>query len=354
MDSLTHLLAGAATPLVFRNAPKSRLLIPFGIICGEFPDIDILAGSSAEAFLSIHRGITHALITQPFSALLLAFLFHGALKKKDAAGSWTFGKTWLLALLALLIHVYLDCMTTFGTQIFLPFSTFRAAVPGMFIVDPLFTIPLAGIVITLLVRGGSKTPPYRRMPLARTALAWVLVYPLLSFGVGQAAAAHLSGRYAAEKSALDVRRVHLTPQPFTPVVWKFVAVAGDERYIMGSFSILRPGDVAGVREFPRMDARLWADLQASVPLARMYADFASFPTGTFRAPAKGDPESERILVVRDLRYESTWGSLPGLSGDGSMFLFEVCLDPDNRPLAWRFLRQSGDRPVTPWRFPDGA
>ncbi|MDL2272305.1 metal-dependent hydrolase [Desulfovibrio sp. OttesenSCG-928-I05] len=355
MDTLTHLVAGAMTPLAFRNAPKSRLLIPFGILCGEFPDIDVLAGASAEAFLSFHRGITHALVVQPFSALLLALLFHRLLRRKDTAGSWTFGKTWLVAFLALLIHLYLDCMTTFGTQIFLPFSDYRVAVPGMFIVDLLLTLPILGLFITVLLRGGAKTLPYRRQPLARATLVWVLVYPLLSFSVGQAAASVLGKQYAAEKNEADIRRVYLTPEPFAPVNWKFVAEKGGDLYVMAPYSLLHPGDVSVFQDFKRVDPALWADLQGKIPLAAMYADFVSFPVEEYRAPSANEPDCERILVVHDLRYEQFWKkTLEFVGRSDRMFIFEVCLDAADSPVAWRFMRRENDRAHADWSYPGGA
>ena len=355
MDSLTHLVAGALTPLAFRDAPKSRLLIPFGILCGQFPDLDILAGASPEAFLSVHRGITHALVVQPFSALFLALLFHGILKKKDTAGSWTFAKSWALAFLALLFHIYLDCMTTFGTQIFLPFSSFRVAIPGMFIIDLLLTIPILAALMALLFRGGGKTRPYRRLPLARTALVWTLLYPLVSFGIGQVCVTWLNNAYATEKGMLDIRRVHLTPEPFAPLNWKLVAEKGENRYLIAPYSLLDPGNISGFQEFPRVNTALWAELKTKEPLVRIYADFASFPTEEYRSPTEQEPGCDRILVVRDLRYEQFWKKALAFMGrDDGMFILEVCLAADNTPLAWRFMRRGNERNNTSWTYPHGA
>jgi inner membrane protein len=352
MDTLTHLVAGALTPLAFKDAPRSRLLIPFGILCGELPDIDILAGSSAEAFLSVHRGITHALAVQPFSALLMALLFHRLLKRGDAAGSWTFGKTWLAAFIALCIHVYLDCMTTFGTRIFLPFSDYRVAVPGLFIVDLLLTLPILAVFVILLRRGGGKTAPFRRLPLVRAALAWIIVYPALSFGVGQASVAALVRHGTAVAGERDIRRVHLTPEPFAPFNWKLVAEQGDAEYLLAPFSLLDPDGTRAIETYRRVESVLWRELQRKAPLIRMYADFASFPVVSGRrAAGDGNPAgTDTILVVEDLRYVQFWKKTLAFFGrsDG-MFILEVCLDAHDEPVAWRFLQRGADRPHTPWR-----
>jgi hypothetical protein len=48
MDSLTHLVAGALTPLAFRGAPKRAAVVAFGICAGELPDMDVFFGASIE------------------------------------------------------------------------------------------------------------------------------------------------------------------------------------------------------------------------------------------------------------------------------------------------------------------
>ena len=176
MDSLTHLVAGALTPLAFPGAPRRAALLGFGIAAGELPDIDIFFGSTPEALMVVHRGITHALVWQPLLALLVVLPFYlwmrcgaansapnagsardgrnpgSSLAGDDArphptAGRFGLGSLCLAALFALYTHIYLDCMTTFGTQIFLPFSATRVGFPAMFIVDLLLTLPALGLMI---------------------------------------------------------------------------------------------------------------------------------------------------------------------------------------------------------------
>ena len=75
MDSLTHLVAGALTPLAFPHMPKRAAILGFGIAVGELPDMDVLFGVSPEALLMLHRGITHSLIWQPVLALVAVLPF---------------------------------------------------------------------------------------------------------------------------------------------------------------------------------------------------------------------------------------------------------------------------------------
>ena len=84
MDSLTHLVAGALTPLAFPGAPKRAAVLGFGIAVGELPDMDIFFGSTPEALLVLHRGFTHALVWQPLLVLLAVIPFYLWLRCKPA------------------------------------------------------------------------------------------------------------------------------------------------------------------------------------------------------------------------------------------------------------------------------
>lgn len=342
MDTVTHLVAGALTPFAFRNAPKTRMLTAFGMIAGEFPDIDVVAGRSAEAVLSFHRGITHALIVQPAFALLLALVFHRALKKGDASGMWTFGKTWSVALLALAVHLFLDCMTTFGTQIFLPFSDFRVALPAIYIIDPFLTLPLLAVWFVILRRGGSGAPAERRAPLARRALTWLCVYPLgclaLNFGV----TAYLEKIYAAPGNARGITRVELSPEPFAPLNWKVVGIARDT-YFMGRFFLPRPGRGLEFAAYERVNPELWDRLQREASLFSMYAKFAAYPFQT----VDSDLDDARY-TFRDVRYEATLPKLANaVNRNDGLFLMQAKIR-DGALQAYRFLHRGREDGSTPW------
>lgn len=342
MDTVTHLVAGALTPLAFRDAPKTRAAVIFGIVCGEFPDIDIIAGKSPEAILAIHRGITHSLFMLPLFALLLSLLFHRLLRKGDAGNTWTFAKTWLVAFTALCIHVFLDSMTTFGTQIFMPFSHYRAALPAMYIIDLLLTLPLLAAWLYIIWRGGARAPAEIRAPVARGALLWLFAYPLLALAVNYTAAHSLEKRYAAAGNERGITSVELLPEPFAPFNWKVVGIAPDA-YHMASFFTPDWGGEIAFTPYRRPDAALTEKLLESVPLFPLYDAFATYIFTEERR--EGD---ETVLSLKDVRYEAT---LPGLfaavgRGDG-IFILQVRMK-EGAPEASRFLYRGRDAATTPW------
>ena len=353
MDTVTHLVAGALTPLAFKNAPKTRALTVFGIICGEFPDIDAFAGRTAESILAFHRGITHSIFVQPLSALILALIFHRMLKKGDESGTWTFAKTWGVGLLALYIHLFLDCMTTFGTQIFLPVSSHRVALPAIYIIDLAMTLPLLAAWICILRRGGSKAPVEKRAPVARRALAWLIAYPLLALCFNYTAAHSLEKRYAAPGNERSIVRVELSPEPFAPFNWKAVAVAHD-KYYMARFFTPEWGRELTFTPYERPTPDFVAGLRRAIPLFAMYDDFATYIFMTTENMADGN-DLFHVLSFKDVRYEATLPRLMDAVGrtDG-LFIMQVKMTEYGAIAAYRFLHRGREAATTPWEIARNA
>ena len=345
MDSVTHLLAGALTPMAFKRAPKTRMMLLFGIICGEFPDIDVLAGKSAENILAFHRGITHALVVQPFFALLLALVFHWLVKKGDRSGKWTFINTWSVALLALLLHLFLDCMTTFGTQIFLPFSDFRVALPAMFIIDLSMTLPLLAILVVILAKGylspASPASEKTGLCLSRAGMAWLIAYPILALTLNYTFATQLTKEYARPGNPEGITQVELTPEPFAPLNWKAVGIAPD-RYYMGRFFLPAPGRDIQLTAYTQPGA-LFKDAQETIPLFRIFKNFTTY---TFeRVTHEGE---YTVHTYADVRYETTLPDLLKAVGrSDSLFLMQLKTHED-AIIAYRFLHRGNEAATTPW------
>lgn len=355
MDTLTHLAAGALTPMMFKSAPKTRMMILFGIIAGEFPDIDVIAGKSPEAILAFHRGATHALVAQPLFALVLALLFHRLIRKGDASGAWSFGKTWGVALLALLIHLFLDCMTTFGTQIFLPFSDFRVVLPAMYIIDLSLTLPLLAAMTCLITRLDRPkavlplTAPAKdkRVSIARGALAWLVAYPVLALCLNFHLASGLAREYAEGGNTRGITSVELSPEPFAPLNWKVVGI-GPDKYFMGRLFLLSPKKAVEFTPYDRPANELWSDLQREVPLFRTFGQFAAYPFEM--KTAKGD---ETVLTFADMRYESTMpGLMQTLGRSDGLFLMQARFE-QGWFAAYRFLYRGRDAGDTPWQTVEG-
>lgn len=396
MDSLTHLVAGALTPLAFPGAPRRSALLGFGIAAGELPDMDIFFGSTPEALMVLHRGITHALVWQPLLALLVVLPFYllmrcraansapdarsgpgsrafsapspgGGTRPYSDAGRFGLGSLYLAALFALYTHIYLDCMTTFGTQIFLPFSAMRVGLPAMFIVDLLLTLPALGLMIYAWRlppehaavpadslagfrsrRGGAPVTgafaSRRACRVARVGLAWVLLYPLASLGVNAAATA------AYAPSLASGGGLQLLTEPFSPLVWKAVVEEG-RTYRMGTLFLASAREPQWER-FVQPEPMLYESLKRQNRIFRQFEDFAPLmvqaerPASYLTQAAYAEKITEYAFA--DLRYLMSADSPARLFGrTDPNFILEARVNDSGALLAYRFLRR-GKLESTPW------
>ncbi len=196
MDAVTHGLTGW---LIARSVPSEqggKAATAAVVIGSVLPDVDhVVSVLGSDAAIRFHRGISHSFAGIAVSSLLLALLLCRFGRWKDLK------KLYLFALIGQLSHIALDLITSYGTQIFQPFSDARVSFDLLFIIDLVFTgIVLAGIVLS---RHG-------RAAMARGALAALAIY------VGFAAVLHVRAedaiRTAAEQNGVRVVSVAALPR----------------------------------------------------------------------------------------------------------------------------------------------
>lgn len=356
MDSITHLAAGVITPLAFRKAPRTGALLLFGLAAGQLPDIDFLAGSGPHAMFALHRGMTHSIgvlivFALVLAALLKLFLSQVRLKEMtvriengeavvNKADDWQYSQMFLAAFLGLALHVYLDCMTTFGTQIFWPFSGYRVVLPALFIIDFFLTVPL--LLIMFYCLAGFKNPKNKEKQLkwARLGIVWAICYPLaclcLSTGL-----THIYNRDYTEVGT-TAEKLHVTPVLFSPIYWKVVA-ENEREYHMAWVAAYQPfkAPVFSAPAYPKVDPGKWAKLQAALPAFKDFSGFADFPT--VEETHRDDNYAE--YTFKDLRYIY---SVPNFLIDYSGYrkgLFNLQIREgaaDKLIYAWRYLENGSD------------
>lgn len=142
MDPFTHSLLGAN---IGQSLSKKYITLKTFVIAGVvamLPDLDIFQGFGGDPLLGLvyHRSITHSLFFGPVIGPVLGFLisrFSKSTHRKDDFIFYSF-----LCFLVLESHVLLDLCTSYGTQIFAPFSPVRMAINVVGIIDPFYTVPL--------------------------------------------------------------------------------------------------------------------------------------------------------------------------------------------------------------------
>ncbi len=281
MDSLSQIALGAAVGVAVmgRRTSLGRAAL-WGAVCGTLPDLDALIDhGDAVRNMTLHRAESHALffltLASPLIAALIARLH----------GEWHQVRRWWLAVwLVLITHPLLDTMTVYGTQLARPFSDTPYGVGSIFIIDPLYTLPLLfGVGIALRRRGDARGLRWNHagLLLSTAYLAWGVV-------------AQNEVRAVAERQlrtqAPDVERILVTPTPFNSVLWRIVAVT-PTHYVEGYRSLL-DGDapIQFVRD--RRHPELYEPLRDTEAVARL----AAFSHGFFAMS-----EVEGQIRMADLR-----------------------------------------------------
>lgn len=281
MDSVTQILLGASVGVAVmgrRTAVWKSAL--WGGVAGLLPDLDVLLDHGDPVLNMLrHRAETHALLLVALFAIPFAWMVSGVHKQRALFG-W-----WFAALgLALVTHPLLDLMTIYGTQVFQPFTDEAYGLGSLFIVDPVYSLPLLfGVVAALRIK-----LPERGLRFNNWALAFSTLYLVWS-AAGQAWVTQ-HARQSLQALGLPAQQLLVTPAPLTTMVWRVVSVDGEQFY-EGFYALADAGRPMRFNTFERGDAL--AQQHASHPHIRRLARFTD---GFFKVQASGDN-----LVVTDLR-----------------------------------------------------
>ncbi|WP_027368791.1 metal-dependent hydrolase [Desulfocurvibacter africanus] len=322
MDPVTHLASGILAGQAVRDGflPWKRI-IPFCMLAAWIPDIDNLFSLLGPGpYLLYHRGITHSFVGGLAVALLLA-LAAKAFNRSLAA--------WRVAAVAygcVLAHIFLDLITNYGTQIYLPFTHARASFPCVFIIDPFFTL-------TLLAFGtlSFMAKPKRRF-FAVVGLAWLVIYPLSNATLRENVGSLYARKLASQGVPFD--GVHVQPDAFSPLWWKIIVEQGDT-YRVTSVSLLPGKGMDGFKTFRKADPALLDSLAAQSEFVDIYRWFSRFLAMEEQATEHG-----RLVIFRDLRFLVMTPAVQGLMGNGEApFVLQVELDGQGRLMRAVFLQR---------------
>src|ERR1043166_219021 len=155
MDSLTHVVLGAAIGEAVLGKKIGRKAMLWGALADTIPDFDVFAaycGTTPAQQLLVHRGITHSFFFMLIMAPLLGWLWSKWFRKSEVPmKSWT----WLF-FLGMFTHVLLDSISAYGTGWFEPFSSYRVSFNTIFVADPFYTLPfLICVVVAIIAKNGS-------------------------------------------------------------------------------------------------------------------------------------------------------------------------------------------------------
>lgn len=285
MDSLTQLTFGAACGEAVLGQKVGRKALVWGAILGTVPDLDVFIplGGPINNFV-YHRGFSHSLFILGLLAPLMAWLIstvHPDTKR--------FYPKWvLLSFLVLEASVLLDLLTIYGTQIFWPFDTMPKAVPVLFIIDPLFTLPIVSGVLAVLLLKRHRPLGHR---LNTIGLALSLTYLIWAFGTGEFVKRQVTEKLAEQ--GVSYSQFISSPAPFTTLLWRIVGIDYD-RYFETYYSLFDRETPLFIDFYPR-NLELMAGIEKHPPVVKL----KRFTKGYFAFSPEGG-----YVAMTDLRMGS--------------------------------------------------
>src|SRR5262249_48183582 len=147
-DNLTHGLAGALmaqTGLQQRYGPAATVALVVG---AELPDLDSLFVLGGPLFSFVHhRGMTHSLLGGAGLALL------GALLLRRLFRAHPYWRLVLWTYFGVMLHIGMDVLTPYGTQVFWPWTAKWYTADALFILDYFYTgLMVLALLLIWMVR----------------------------------------------------------------------------------------------------------------------------------------------------------------------------------------------------------
>jgi len=231
MDSLSQILLGAAVAEVTLGKKIGRSALIIGGALATLPDLDILVHyTDAVASFTYHRSWSHSIFVLSLISLPMAWLLDKIYRVKFAKERLVPSyRNWLTCTwLVLITHPLLDGFTIYGTQLLWPLQTPPIAWGTLFIIDPLYTVPL---LIAFIVA-------WKKRARALQAAALGLIFSTTYIGVSVLSQQHarMVAMKSLNKQSISNSKVLIAPSPFS-ILWRIISMDG-EHYYEGFYSLL--------------------------------------------------------------------------------------------------------------------
>lgn len=259
MDSITQIALGAAVGEATLGRQVGKRALLWGGICGLFPDLDILfpLGDAVKAF-TYHRGPSHSLLVlaalTPLFVCLILKLHPQTVKYRI--------RWFAVVYLAFATHVLLDCFTVYGTQIFWPLSTPPVMWSTIFIIDPVYSVPLfLGVLAALIL---SRQASWGHV-INTACLTLSTIY--LMWSVGTKLFVTNVAHESLKRQNISNHKLLTVPTPFNTLLWR-VLVMDDNGYYEGFYSLFDKTKNIPVKYYP-IDKELLQHIVNHWPVKRL-------------------------------------------------------------------------------------
>jgi inner membrane protein len=205
---------------------------------------------------------------------------------------------------SVITHPLLDACTTYGTQLFEPFSSLRIAWNVVSVADPLYTFPfLACLILASRRQRGSQIRSRLNWAGIIISSSYLLLCTAFYF--------HVNSRMEAtlEKEEIVAERYVVGPTILNSILWQGTAETASS-YYTGQYSLLDEEPFFKLKEVPKQKERLNGHLQdRDVALLRWFTnDYYNV-----------EQEEDGKLRMNDLRYGQI--EVPGRNRPSYIFYF---------------------------------
>jgi inner membrane protein len=171
-------------------------------------------GGALENFVH-HRSATHSIVIQTIATPILAEVLRKLFKDQKSSRIIFYFAVWLI----LVTHTLLDATTIYGTQLLWPITDYPFGVGSMFIIDPLYTLPLLIITLWALIfpkwSSAFNTSLNSALIVSTAYLGWSMI--------AQSWMQEKAERQFASHG-IEAERILVIPLPFSTFAWKAIAI----------------------------------------------------------------------------------------------------------------------------------
>jgi inner membrane protein len=228
LDSITQAVLGAALQGTVLGRIQGRRSLIYGAALGTVPDLDVVIRyADPVSQMTYHRGFSHSIFVLTGLALLLAWLVNRLGRTRWPEKGYTLPRLFLAFWLVLVTHPILDAFTVYGTQLFWPLQFTPLSWAAVFIIDPVYTVPLLAAVLYAAFKGLKG----RAVKMLSVALVFSTAY--LGFGLAGRMAAEQRFQRGLEQQGIQASEVRAVPIAFNSLVWRVLAKTPEGDYYEG-------------------------------------------------------------------------------------------------------------------------
>ena len=367
MDSVSQITLGAAIGEIVLGRKLGNKAMFWGAVGGTIPDLDIITKPFFTEIqsLAFHRGISHSILFAVLFGLGFGWLIHRLYEGQYATSFFRailslfiscipisiiyfiFGNDWhpnVVAALAIVVagvvftilsrrsdkmvevvydnpslrswqwmfflafftHAILDTFTMYGTQLFLPFSNYRAAIASISVADPLFyTIPF---IICLVVASRYKRKNTKRRGWAIAGLVLSCTYLLFTLWNKNNVSSVFESQM--KEQGITYTRFVTGPTIFNNFLWNMTADS-DDAYYIGQYSVFDTSPIEFVRIEKQHDLLANSDNDETINTLRWFSnDYYSVIR-----------RQDGYLQINDMRYGTFMGT-----GEENDFIFRFVVE----------------------------